>query len=437
MIKKISIFFSFLFILASHNEVTASSCTYTRPTAIVGADTFEFTMVSSCTLPIPPVPCCTTPSVNSIAQDIFNKYRRQFIMRDFYRCPVETHYKKTTKEMREVWNMGTAAMGAFIDASTFNRTLNDMQALTAQTLQNYTPSEQICRIGSVSKSLAASNTKADMSGLVLGELGVDKNLGTSTTISASGKGQEFQSRLIAFGSKFCDLKDNKSGLSNVCQLTPALKDKDYNRDIDFARLFGMSKSISADFTDASMSHEEMNIVNMVHFLYGHYIPNKRFSSNELNDSEGAMSQYMEFRSVAARRLAAQNSFNIMVSERLAGSGISENYMRDIVKSIGLTDAGDLDVFLGDKDTESAAVKSSYNAQMNLLSKQIYQDSAFYANLMDSKTNVKRTSAALQGVGLMQGRDIYRSMARSEMLLALLVEMEARKVSQNIKAIVEK
>ncbi len=119
--------------------------------------------------------------------------------------------------------------------------------------------------------------------------------------------------------------------------------------------------------------------------------------------------------------------------RMAGSGASETYMKDILKYIGISDT-DANIFLGGKThPDFPAVKSSYNAQMNLLTKQIYQDPAFYANLMDSKTNVKRTSAAIQGIGLMQQRDTYRSMARSEMLAALLVELEARKIANNVTA----
>jgi hypothetical protein len=116
---------------------------------------------------------------------------------------------------------------------------------------------------------------------------------------------------------------------------------------------------------------------------------------------------------------------------MAGSGGSETYMRQVLAQIGIT-AADADSYLGGKTPDFAAVRSSYNAQMDLLTKKIYQDPAFYANLMESKANVKRTSASLQAIGLMQGRDTYRSMTRSEMLLAILVELEARKISNNIQ-----
>lgn len=49
--------------------------------------------------------------------------------------------------------------------------------------------------------------------------------------------------------------------------------------------------------------------------------------------------------------------------------------------------------------------------------------------MDGKANVKRVSAAMEGLNLSQERDIYNSVTRSEMLLAILLELEARNASQ--------
>ena len=51
----------------------------------------------------------------------------------------------------------------------------------------------------------------------------------------------------------------------------------------------------------------------------------------------------------------------------------------------------------------------------------YRDPAFYAKLYDNPANVLRQQASMQGIGLMQQRDLFESQIRSEMLLSVLLE----------------
>jgi hypothetical protein len=373
--------------------------------------------------------CCMDTFPTIISQNQFNTYRSNFIMNSFYTNTVEPNYKSLADEERNVALFRIAAWGAFIDASILNDTLKDLGILSAQSTQAYTPSEQICKIGTLTRSLSASEARVDNDRLVLGELGLAKNLGRKSSISAAGSGQESKARLQEFVEKFCDLKTNNNGMSGMCQTATPVTDLQLNRDIDYTRLLGNGVTINADLTDNSLTQDESNLIALSHYLYGHRQPSERLSSDQL-ESSGNQTLYAEYRSVAARRAAAQNSYNTLAAMKMAGSGSSDSYIKDVLSYIGMSGA-DVDVLVGAKNPDYAAVKSSYNAQMNLLTKQIYQDPSFYANLMDSKANVKRTSAALQGIGLMQQRDTYKSMERSEMLTALFVELEARKMANNV------
>lgn len=377
--------------------------------------------------------CCTTSFPSQISQDQFDLYRKNFVMNSFYKDTVTPDFKDGADEARKSATLRLTLWGTFLDASIFNDTLKDMGILTAQTLHTYTPSEQICKFGTLSRALSASEAKMDTDRLALSEIGLAKNLGRKSSISAAGAGQEFEARLKGFVDRFCNLKSNNNGMAGTCQVATPVKDVQHDRDIDYTRLMDQGGTLNADLTDSSFTQDESNLIALSHYLYGHQQPLKRISMEEFVNQSNGESLYMEYRSVAARRAAAQNSYNTLAAMRMAGSGASETYMKDILKYIGISDT-DANIFLGGKThPDFAAVKSSYNAQMNLLTKQIYQDPAFYANLMDSKTNVKRTSAAIQGIGLMQQRDTYRSMARSEMLAALLVELEARKIANNVTA----
>ncbi len=378
--------------------------------------------------------CCTVGSVQQITEDAFDRYRKNFIMNSFYTNTVEPSFKKLTDEVRNVGVFKTGAYGAFFDASILIDTLRDLQISSVKTLQTYAPSEQICRFGTLSRSLSASDARVDANRLVLSEVGLSRSLGTMSSVASAGRGLDNENRLRLFVDNFCDLSDNNSGLTEICQVATPVIDLTQNRDIDFTRALDDTPTINADFTDVNRTVAETNTIALSHYLYGHRQPSKRISATDFNESSGSTSLYREYRSIFARRAAAQNSYNTLAASKSAGSGSSDAYMTAVLTQLGVS-ADDANKYLGDKNTQEPVGKSSYNAQMELLTKKLYQDPAFYANLMDSKSNVRRTSASIQGIGLMQDRDIYRSMTRSEMLLGLLVQMEARNVvnnNQNLK-----
>jgi len=392
-----------------------------------GTDVEEYATQPYCY--IGPEMCCDATSVPQITQDIFDGYRKLFVMDSFYTCPVEIDLQNLSDELRNVKFYKTAAYGAFIDASVFLDTLRALQVVTAQSFQTYTPSEQICRFGTLTRSLSASEGRVDANRLVLSEIGLARNLGTVSSVASAGRGIDNQRRLQFFINKFCDLTENNSGLTGLCQVATPVSNLNYDRDVDFTRTADNEATLNVDFTNTSLTFDESNVIGLGHYLYGHRQPSKRISYADMDESAGSSGLYREYRSVIARRAAAQNSYNTFAAMKAAGSGASDTYMKEVLAQLGLSGA-EADIYIGDKDSKTVAAKSSYSAQMEILTKRLYQNPAFYANLMESKTNVRRTSAAIQGVGLMQGRDIYRSMERSEMLLAIMVELEARKMVNN-------
>jgi hypothetical protein len=68
-------------------------------------------------------------------------------------------------------------------------------------------------------------------------------------------------------------------------------------------------------------------------------------------------------------------------------------------------------------------KPSYYAQMDALTKKIYQSPNFYTNLYDSTTNIDRINATLDAISLMQQRDHYKTMLRQEMLTSSMLQTE--------------
>jgi len=108
------------------------------------------------------------------------------------------------------------------------------------------------------------------------------------------------------------------------------------------------------------------------------------------------------------------------------------YMKALLREFGIDDTdGD-----GSTDNEIDQIlgeRPSYYAQMEVLTKKIYQHPNFFTNLYDKPTNVKRIGASIDAIALMHLRDRYESMLRREMIDAVLVEQGLQKHVDSVNA----
>jgi hypothetical protein len=145
---------------------------------------------------------------------------------------------------------------------------------------------------------------------------------------------------------------------------------------------------------------------------------------------------MDLSSIAAKRSVAENSFNAIVglkSMGSAGGALGNNgvttykYLGRILMDLGIPEA-EVKTYLGQDPNISGSniPDPSYFAQLEILSKKIYQTPYFFANLYDTPVNVKRKSAALKAIELMLDRAIFESQLRQEMSLSVLLSSKLQK-----------
>ncbi|MDY0029604.1 MAG: hypothetical protein RBR86_06650 [Pseudobdellovibrionaceae bacterium] len=379
--------------------------------------------------------CCNMGSTNQFITDAFNDYRSDFIMDSFYKNQFE---KQGLKPMSDNLRNAVARMGlmigAFLDGYTENAALAKVQKLNADTMKDYHVSDQICRVGTLSRSLAATETKMEVQQTIMSARGLARNSGRKFSSGVSGRGRDNYERMYSFVKYYCDNMDNNKGLSAVCQPLGNVKetrDVEYNRDIDFTKAFEEKETLNIDFTDNTLTRDENTIMNLSNFLYGHTQESSRMSSRAIYELSGSIELYAQNRSFMARRAVAQNSFSKIMAMKSGGSGAAQSYITNFMGQLGMG-AADVNKYYGGdyfgtkKAPYDNTTSASYFAQMGVLSKKLYQDPKFYVNLMDTKANVKRISASMEAIDLAQTRDIFESTSRSEMLMAVLLDLEARK-----------
>jgi hypothetical protein len=321
-------------------------------------------------------------------------------------------------------------IGRFFDAKQQMETQRLFQQLMAEAHKDYQPSEGMCEFGTNVRSLATSSRKSDLGHITLANRVMGRQLRNGDVLSTVDVNSDLYSRINMFANNHCNKRDNANGLTELCSIGSGGDVKRINKDVDFTRTFESRLTMDVDFTKeetAKKTPDEEDIFALEANLFGHIILPQMgkllLATPDGTPREQAM-HYMDFRSVAAKRSVAQNSFSAMAADRAKGDKEVAKYLKKIVTELGVK-PDEVDHILGEQP--------SYFAQMEVLTKDIYQNPTFYTELYDKPANVLRKGATIRAINLMQERDILKSQLRSEAVLAVLLETMLHDEQQRVSA----
>lgn len=361
--------------------------------------------------------------------DVFFKDDRKGDMSNFHTVPgMLAALQVMTSQLTASTVNQIMIVGAMLDAKHQLETQRLFQQLTAEAHRDYQPSEGLCTVGTMTRSLASSERRGELTQIALANRMNERQLLSGDILSGVDTESDFWSRLKQFRMVFCNPKDNGNGLHNLCKGGGSDK-KRFNRDIDFTATVDMPLTLEIDYNLADKTADEENIFALSAHLYAHdqlpAVLQGELVDQNGNPAEGAL-KLMNLRSLAAKRSVAQNSFAAVVGQRAQGSPEAAPFLYSALKEMsneGISD-DEIKKYLGDKP--------SYYAQMEMLTKKVYQHPAFYTDLYDKKTNVLRKEAAMQAVNLMQKRDMYRSLLRSETLFSVILETSLMDLQEKVR-----
>ncbi len=314
------------------------------------------------------------------------------------------------------------AFGMLLDAKHQLETQRLFQQRAAQAHKDYHPSELMCQFGTFAMDLASTQRSSDVT-----KLAVDREILQRETGSGDAKGfsgtSDVLSRFSHFRRNYCNPEDNAGGLKLLCP-TAAPK-ATQNLDINYTQMLDQPLTLKVDMTDGVNTPDEEALFALVDNLFMHNLP-LRPSESEM-DQKKFQYQYFNYRSIIAMRGIARNSIANIIAMKtespfdIAHPG-SGPYLKALMKEFGLSNT-DIDILLGEHP--------SYYAQMEVLTKKIYQNPAFYTALYDTPTNVKRIRAAMRAIKSMQDRDIQLALQRREILLSLMLELRLRERADGV------
>lgn len=326
-----------------------------------------------------------------------------------------------TEQLTAVAMQQMFIVGSFFDAKHQLETQRLFQQLHAQAHKDYHPSEGVCEVGTAARALAASDRKAEFNMIALGQHSMQRQLLSNKTSAGVGTAGDVSDRVEKFKTTYCDPADNNSGLDTMCGGGGAADRR--NKDVDFTRAIEAPLTLQVDFTNGTASNpDEEDVIALSKNLFAHTLF-RTLPETYLKVGKN-QEKYLDGRAVMAKRSVAQNSFNALVGMKSEGSGGSTAFLGAILRELAMPD-DEIREVLGSE-------RPSYFAQMELLTKKIYQNPDFYTNLYDKPVNVARKGVAMQAIQLMQDRDLYRSQLRTESMLSVLLEIEISKIQDSVQ-----
>lgn len=309
----------------------------------------------------------------------------------------------------------THMIGAFFDAKHQMETQRIFQQLMADAHKDYQPSEGLCEIGTNVRSLAASEKKTSASKAIINTRLMDRQLSSTDSLSSADNDSDLYGRTVNFIYKYCNKADNTGGLDYLC-LNGSKFPARYNKDINFTKTVESNLTLDIDPTTTDTSQvDKEDVLALSANLFAHApLANlaPRLLATENGTPRSVANRYMDLRAVAAKRSVAINSFSSLIAERASGDKEVAPFLKKLVTELGIPDE-DVEEILGKNP--------SYFAQMEVLTKDAYQNPVFYTELYDKPANVLRKSATIRAISLMQERDLYESQLRSEAVLAVMLE----------------
>jgi hypothetical protein len=314
-------------------------------------------------------------------------------------------------------------IGTFFDAKHQLESQRLFQVLTAEAHKDYHPSENLCVIGTNTRYMADSARRTDVAHAALHEDMMARQLNLERRNMTATGNSDIQNRTDMFVQRFCNPKDagtdqtGITGLSLLCEDvngTPA----QMNADVDYSMTIENRLSMDVDFVGeaaGATTPDEEALFALSANLFAHE-PLPIIAKEDIGFTNGdprdLVNYYVDLRAMAAKRSVAQNSFAAIAAMRTQSNERVGPFLKAIMEDAGIGKA-EIEAHLG--------ANPSLFAQEEVMMKTLYQMPEFYAHLYDKPANVERMGTALLALEIVQDRNIYESLLRSEAVLATLVE----------------
>lgn len=355
----------------------------------------------------------TVPVINKFVTDEFKAHRSWFIS-VLWEDNILPSLQMLSEQASTSAVQFSQMAGSYIDAENQIQTQQAFGEARARAMADYQPSEGMCQFGTGVKSLANSERRSEFNSRLMSQRSLDRQTGRSNSSGAYGAMDE-ASRVHELRTRFCSKQANNGGMEGFCESDGS----ESNSDIDYTKTIDSKWTVDVNFSGGAggAGKDEAAVFALSEYLYSNDSFVRPAAASLAPDGSGNITNmqkaYLDMRGVIAKRSVAESSFNAMIAMKSSGSDGSRDFLAAMLEELGGVE-DDVMALMGQNP--------SYYAQMEVLTKKVYQSPGFYTKLYDTPANVKRKDVALQAIGLMQKFDMLKSYLRTEASLSVLLEL---------------
>jgi|GEM_PF-472845 len=368
---------------------------------------------------------------NYVAQQFV--YQRNWFVNDLWAEHINKALGLMTNQLTATSMQQVQIIGSFFDAKHQLETQRMFQQMTAEAHSKYHPDEQLCSIGTNTRSFANSKRRSDLATLAVSERMMARQLNNADGLSYEGTHSDLKSRVDIFIRKYCDKNgggrspSGTAALSLLCAETPAQLETQ-NADVIFTETIENKLTLDTNFIEPEVTSDEEDIFALGANLFANetmpVIVQEEISRN--GEPKDIANFYYDLRSMAAKRSVAQNSYAAIVGMRAEGDPEVAPFLKALLAELQIPENTQaIEEYLGENP--------SLFAQEEVMMKLLYQNPEFHANLYTTPENVDRINASLLALEIIQDRNIYESLLRSEATLATMIETLALKTHRRISS----
>lgn len=346
--------------------------------------------------------------------------RDQFadILQDAMRRNLAQAVRLFADQLTNVMVMQTMMIGPLLDAKHQLESQQIFSEWRAEAHRDYQPSEQVCAFGTLSRVMVNAEERVRRNISAIDSIMLKRELLNGYSSSSWGPFADLATRLQRYRDVFCDENDNNSDLGTMCNSGASTRK---NNDLDYYRTVGQKLTLPIDFTNIALTNEEEDILTLSRNLFDHNVLTP-IPERVMMPAGTQFDPLQDARMLSAVRGVARYSFAALVAQKTPGTGFEAARLREVMAGINVAPA-DVDGLIG--------ANPSYYAQMNILSKKLFQNPQFFTNLYVSPANVARTGVALQAMQIMHDRERFEASMRKGMLLSMILEMNLRRAQETV------
>ncbi|MFN7114624.1 MAG: hypothetical protein ACK4PK_09750 [Alphaproteobacteria bacterium] len=292
------------------------------------------------------------------------------------------HFEPALKEMTSQLHASqidqSRVLGSMIDAQAQNEFMQELQRREVEARRRYQENELTCQIDTVAQGQTRALRMGRAAARALAKDSQPRRMNAAGTAGARGPGAEQAERWAEYTSRFCDPDKGGQGCNGTAGDLAG-------RHVDLPRLLWADQLT----VDSASADNQLVIDAVIKYMLSPQ--SQRPIPGDMMDTPPGQQAFLQQRTLIARQNAIYNSVAMMIGQRMSGSGVDTQDVREAAGLPPMTESMD----------------ASYAEIMHAVTKDRFHNPEYIVRLIQNPAQIVREQGTMNAVRLQQLNDFYK------------------------------